>query len=125
MRHPLVIPALAAALALLPAAAAPVRTLAFDLPATLVSFDISPPDSPPDHPVRIHLEARKNQFSDPLAVPAGSYVASSSAFKATARFTLPDTAGARYLLLILPVALAAPVRPRLLGARKKASGKNA
>ena len=102
MRHLLLIPVLSGSIALFPAAAAPVRTLAFDLPATLVSFDISPADSQSEHPAKTHLEARRTQFSDPLAVPPGTYLASSSAFKATAQFTLPDTAGARYLLLILP-----------------------
>ncbi len=97
-----------AALTMLPASAAPVRTLAFDLPASAVSFDVSPADAPADaarpaaHPAKARLEARKNQFGEPQAMAPGSYVASSSAFKSTAQFTLPETPGARFLLLILP-----------------------
>ena len=102
MRHLLLIPALTAAFALLPAAAAPVRTLAFDLPVNLVSFDISLADKKSEQSSKLHFEARRNQFSEPLAIPPGTYVATSSAFKSTTEFILPDTEGARYLLLILP-----------------------
>ncbi|MCX6879813.1 MAG: hypothetical protein NTW21_39315 [Verrucomicrobia bacterium] len=102
MRHLILMPCLAGGLALVPVAAAPVRTLAFDLPATLVTFDISPADSPADSPAKSRIEARRNQFTAPVSLPPGRYVASSSAFKAPAEFSLPATAGARYLLLILP-----------------------
>ena len=102
MHHLLVILSLAAAIALLPAAAAPVRTLAFDLPVNWVSFDISLADKKSEHSPILHIEARKNQFSEPLAIPAGNYLATSSTFKATTQFILPDTEGGRYLLLILP-----------------------
>ncbi|MEI7956862.1 MAG: hypothetical protein WCJ66_16985 [Verrucomicrobiota bacterium] len=95
-----------AALTLLPLTAAPVRTLAFDLPASAVSFDITPADAPAAqpaaHPAKARLEARKNQFGEPQALAPGNYVASSSSFKSSAQFTLPETPGARFLLLILP-----------------------
>jgi hypothetical protein len=102
MRHFILIAALAGGLAVLPAPAASVRNLAFDLPAIVVSFDLSPADTPAGSPTLWHIEARRNQFSRPLTLPSGNYVASSSAFKATTQFSLPDTAGARFLLLILP-----------------------
>ena len=68
----------------------------------MVDFDINLADSTSEHPAKTRLQARKNQFSEPLAVTPGSYVANSSAFKAPAKFTLPETPGARYLLLVLP-----------------------
>jgi hypothetical protein len=98
----LLMPALALVFAVIPATAAPVRTLAFDLPAPSVAFEVRPASSLSDSPPVLRLEARSNQFSEPLDLPPGSYVATSGSFTATTRFSLPDTAGARFLLMILP-----------------------
>jgi len=90
----------------MPLTAIPVRTLAFDLPTSTVSFDITAADAKADGKTEPHekrvLVARKNQFSTPVALPPGSYLASSKAFKTPAPFNLPDSEGARFLLLILP-----------------------
>lgn len=102
MRRFTLFPLLAAALAAAPVAAAPVRTLAFDLPVPAVAFDIRLAASKPDSPPALQIEARRNQFSAPLDLPPGTYVATSTSFAPPARFTLPDTEGGRFLILILP-----------------------
>jgi hypothetical protein len=106
MRHLILLPILAGGLAVTLVTAAPVRTLAFDLPATAVTFDLiaanNKTDSKTDPKDKLRIEARMNQFSLPVSLPPGRYLASSSAFKSTAPFTLPDIAGGRFLLLILP-----------------------
>lgn len=106
MRLSILLPVLAGGLAVTPVAATPVRTLAFDLPATAVTFDLiaanNKADSKTDPKDKLQIEARMNRFSLPVNLPPGRYLASSKAFKSTASFTLPDTAGGRFLLLILP-----------------------
>ena len=102
MQHLILISILASGLTVIPASAADVRTLAFDLPATAVTFDIRVADSPPGSAVKLQLEAGKNQFSTPVKLAPGRYVASSKDFKTPAEFTLPDPASGRFLLLILP-----------------------
>jgi len=106
MRHLILIPVLAGGLAVTLVTAAPVRTLAFDLPATAVTFDLIAADHKTDRKTdskdKLQIEARMNQFSLPVSLPPGRYLASSKAFKSTDSFTLPDTAGGRFLLLILP-----------------------
>ena len=86
--------------------AIPVRTLAFDLPANDVTFDLAPLDKPADPKAdaknKLHLDVHVNQFSTPVSLPAGRYAATSKSFKSTDPFTLSDSEGARYLLLILP-----------------------
>ena len=106
MRQFLLLSLLIAAYAVVPAAAIPVRTLAFDLPASKVSFDLRLDDGKPgvigDAKEKLQIEVCKNQFSTPVNLPPGSYVVSSTAFKNTASFTLTESEGARFLLLILP-----------------------
>lgn len=86
--------------------AIPVRTLAFDLPANEVNFDLAPldktGDGKSDSKNKLHLDARMNQFSVAVNLPPGRYQPTSKSFKSTDPFTLPDGEGARYLLLILP-----------------------
>lgn len=93
---------LAIGLAVTPAAAVPIRTLAFDLPSEKVSFDVSPADGKADSKDKLRLEARKNQFTVALSLPHGRYVATSADFKTTATFTLTEGDGTRFLLLVLP-----------------------
>jgi hypothetical protein len=102
MRHLILIPILAGGLTVIPVSAAAVRTLAFDLPATTVTFDIRAADSPPGSAAKLQLEAGKNQFTAPVNLAPGRYVATSKDFKTPAEFTLPDPASGRFLLLILP-----------------------
>jgi hypothetical protein len=107
MRHLILISILASGFAL-PAVsrAASVRTLAFDLPATEVSFDLADAAATSNNKTgdknKLRLDARMNRFSTPVNLPPGRYLATSKDFKSADPFTLPDTAGARYLLLILP-----------------------
>lgn len=96
------LPLLACLLGLPPASAAPVRTLAFDLPADEIAFEIRPAGAKPDSDPVLRIEARRNQFSDPLDLAPGNYTARCASFKTAATFTLPDTADGRILLLILP-----------------------
>lgn len=108
MRHVILRSVIIGGLAITPRAAAlPVRTLAFDLPTTEVSFDLaadaaSTAAGKTGGKTRWHLDAHMNRFSTPVNLPPGRYLASSKDFKSTDPFTLPDTEGARYLLLILP-----------------------
>lgn len=106
MRHLTLIALLAGGLGMIPVTAASVRTLAFDLPEAEVSFDLSPvaekTGSEAEGATKFRIGARKNQFSAPVKLPPGRYVAVSSAFPSTAQFTLADTAEARVLLVILP-----------------------
>jgi hypothetical protein len=103
MRHLLPIAVLVSAVAAIPATAASVRTLAFDLPATPVTFELSSAEAAAgSSTAKLRIEARKSQFSERLSLPSGRYVASSSAFSASAQFTLPEAGGGRFLLLILP-----------------------
>jgi len=106
MRHLILLPILAGGLALTLVTAAPVRTLAFDLPATTVTFELVAAENKTDSNTKakdpLRIEARMNQFSLPVSLPPGRYLVSSTAFKSTDSFTLPDTAGGRFLLLILP-----------------------
>ena len=57
MRHLILIPILVGGLTVIPVSAAAVRTLAFDLPATTVTFDIRAADSPPGSAAKLQLEA--------------------------------------------------------------------
>lgn len=102
MRLVLILIGLAGWLAVLPLAAIPVRTLAFDLPSATVAFDVKPVDGKEDSAGKLRIEAAKNQFGTTTDLPPGNYVAASGSFKTRAKFTLSDTPGARYLLLILP-----------------------
>jgi hypothetical protein len=102
MRHALLVPLLCCLLAAGAATAAPVRTLAFDLPEPELAFDIRQADGKPESPPLLRIEARRNQFSDPLDLAPGRYLARSDSFAAPVSFTLPDEEGGRYLLLILP-----------------------
>jgi hypothetical protein len=103
MRLKILLPMVTVLLAVNPATAAPVRTLAFDLPDSEVAFDVRLATSPPGSPTALRLEARRNQFSEPLELAPGKYTATSESFKTAATFSLPDTEGGRYLLLVLPV----------------------
>jgi len=107
MRHPILLSILASVLAMPSVSMAiPVRTLAFDLPATEVGFDLitldKTKDTKPDNEKTLHLDAHMNRFSPAVSLPPGRYQATSKSFKSTEAFTLPDGEGVRYLLLILP-----------------------
>ena len=83
MRHFILVSILTGGLARIPVTAATVRTLAFDLPATTVTFDIRVADSPPGSAAKLQFEAGKSQFTAPVNLPPGRYVASSKDFNAT------------------------------------------
>lgn len=89
-----------------PLAAASVRSLAFDLPATDVVFEIDPAEgttaAAAEGKPKLRFEVRKNQFSEPFHLMPGRHVARCKDFKSTVSFTLPDTEGGRFLLLVLP-----------------------
>jgi hypothetical protein len=65
-------------------------------------FDIRLAASKSDSPPVLQIKAGRNQFSTALDLPPGTYVASSTSFSPPARFTLPDTKGGRFLILVLP-----------------------
>ncbi len=86
--------------------AAAVRTLAFSLPANEVSFEVIAADAEPKTggPTKTQLDVRVNRFSLPVDLPPGRYLATSKNFKSTDSFILRESAGTRFLLLILPKA---------------------
>lgn len=91
-------------LLLQPLAAAAVRTLAFELPAESVTFELKRLGDEAGEQSALRLEVRVNQFSTPVNLPAGRYAAVSKDFKSTDAFALPESSGTRFLLLILPKA---------------------
>jgi hypothetical protein len=100
MRFLTIIAAVLIAMPALPAAA--LRTLAFDLPASTVTFEISQADGKQDGKTKWQLEVRRNQFTPSISLPPGNYVAASGAFSSPTSFTVPDSRETRYLLLVLP-----------------------